>query len=210
MLTACSPPPDWTGLPALRPVARRFLGRFSRDDEEIEDVVQEALLRAACNRHRLSDERRLRGWTLRIALNLLRTRARRERILPRAEVDTAALDLLEGCEEIPGDGPEQQGIELAGRMVERAAAFGHLEGALALLRPHERKLLCAWYGTPPGPARAALVCEGAPDLARVRAFRARRRVTRALLRSFALDPDVDPGPHGAGSWLAGLGRGRRA
>src|SRR5262249_2916342 len=52
--------PRWYGLEELRPLLRNFLRRHCRDGFELEDVVQETLLRAARYRGSLSDSRNLR------------------------------------------------------------------------------------------------------------------------------------------------------
>jgi RNA polymerase sigma factor (sigma-70 family) len=178
---------SWNGLADLRPVLLGFLTRVARGDVDVEDVAQETLLRAARYRHRLGDEERLRPWLLRIALNVLRDRVRREARLPRAEIDDEDLDMFEGREAIPGEPEEEDGIELSGVVVERTSAFAHLSAAMDGLRDEERCALSTWYALEPGPGRAARVCEESPPLARVRVFRARRRLTRSLLLRFAQD-----------------------
>ena len=196
---------SWNGLCDLRPLVVGYLGRFLRDDAEIEDTAQETLLRAARFRLHLVDPSRLRPWILRIALNVLRDRRRRESRLPRADADERVLDGLEGREEIPGDAPTDAWIELSGVVVERSAAFGHLDAAISCLEPDDRGALSAWYFDA-APARTA--ADRVRDAGRAlppkhRVFRARRRLTRALLQRFALDdelgwpvtdgPSIEPG-----------------
>ncbi|MBL8862484.1 MAG: hypothetical protein JNK02_10795 [Planctomycetes bacterium] len=184
-------PTSWTGLPDLRPQIVGFLGRFLRDDAEIEDVAQETLLRAARFRLRLADAGRLRPWVLRIALNVLRDRRRREGRLPRGVGDDLLLDGLEGREEIPGETREDTWIELAGVRVERASAFKHLGAALGGLPAGDRGALAGWYLDPAGCAGAGEVCEPAQSLApKQRVHRARRRLLRALLQRLERDPGL--------------------
>lgn len=203
---------SWNGLSELRPLLVGYLGRFLRDDAEIEDTAQEALLRAARFRLHLVDPSRLRPWILRIALNVLRDRRRRECRLPRADADESLLEGLEGREEIPGDSPSDAWIELSGVVVERAAAYHHLDAAIACLGAADRGVLSDWYFEPSrGPAAADRVCDEPrrpPEKHRV--FRARRRLTRALLQRFALDdrlgwPVEDGAPTQTGSGVRAVG-----
>lgn len=197
---------SWNGLCDLRPLVVGYLGRFLRDDAEIEDTAQETLLRAARFRLHLVDPARLRPWILRIALNVLRDRRRRECRLPRANADESLLDGIEGREEIPGDDPDDTWIELSGVVVERSAVVGHLDAAISCLDPDDRGVLSAWYFDRPSVgAPADRVCDAGRDLpAKHRVFRARKRLTRALLARFVLDdelgwpvhegPPSEPGP----------------
>ncbi len=184
---------DWNGLCDLRPLVVGYLGRFLRDDAEIEDTAQETLMRAARFRLYLTDPARLRPWLLRIALNVLRDRRRRENRLPRAELEEVALDGIEGRESIPGDSSADGWIELSGVVVERSAAFGHLDAAMSGLEAGDRGVLSNYYRvrTDVRP-RADRVCDTPRTAARKHhVFRARKRLTRALLQRFALDDELD-------------------
>ena len=76
----------WRGLAELEPQVRAFARRRCRDMHELDDVVQETLLRAARYRRGLTDETRLKSWTLRIAANVMRDRLDREACLGCAGV----------------------------------------------------------------------------------------------------------------------------
>jgi RNA polymerase sigma-70 factor (ECF subfamily) len=206
---ACRPSQSWNDLGDLRPVVVAYLGRYTRDDAEIEDVAQEAMLRAARFRIHLSGPERLRPWLLRIALNVLRDRLRRERRLPRADHDDEVFDSLEGREEIPGEPSGEMRMALSGQLVERCAVFEHLEAALAGLRASDRGVLAAWYGEDASRGRASRVCERAPRMAKVRVFRARRRLTRALIQRFLVDEEFDWPPGEAALPEPRTGRGAR-
>jgi RNA polymerase sigma-70 factor (ECF subfamily) len=180
---------SWNGLCDLRPLVVGYLGRFLRDDAEIEDTAQETLLRAARFRLRLADSQRLRPWLLRIALNVLRDRRRQENRLPRADLDEGALDGIEGRELIPGDPLPEAWIELSGVVVERCAAFGHLDAAISVLEPDDRGALSTFYfAKASARSRADRVCDRPlVTPCKHRVFRARQRLTRVLLQRFALD-----------------------
>lgn|GEM_PF-1909422 len=183
---------SWNGLCDLRPLVVGYLRRFLRDDAEIEDTAQETLLRAARFRLHLADPTRLRTWILRIALNVLRDRRRRERRLPRAEIDDEFLLGIEGREEVPGETTDDAWIVLSGVSVERRAAIQHLDAAITSLDAVDRGLLSRGPMGRAMQAQAGAVCEGSCVRAsKHRVFRARRRLTRALIQRFALDPDLD-------------------
>lgn len=189
MLTTQNCSNSWNGIPDLRPIVVGYLRRHLRDDAEIEDTAQEALLRAARYRLHLVDAARLRPWVLRIALNVLRDRRRRERKIPRTHVDDEHFEAVEGREAIPGEALEDGWIDLSGVTVERSAAFGHLERALEELGVRERDLVERWSSGPAASAGASAVCDAPRSRAlKHRLFRARRRLTRAVLQRFAMDP----------------------
>ena len=94
---------SWEGLADLRPALRRFVSRRCRDDGEAEDIVPEALIRASRYRESLHDPDRLRPWLMRIALNVFRDHVRRERRLPRVEVEPGLFDRIEGRKDVPGE-----------------------------------------------------------------------------------------------------------
>ena len=57
---------DWRELSAEGPELVAWLGRYCANPAEVDDVVQETLLRAAARRRGLQDPARLRAW-LRVA-----------------------------------------------------------------------------------------------------------------------------------------------
>jgi hypothetical protein len=117
----------WRGLEELRPALRTYLKRRCRDLFELEDVVQETLLRAARYRTSLDDSRRLRGWTLRIAINVMRDRLRREARRSRLELGDERLEEIESREPVPGEEAEEAYILLGSH------AIGPPRGARALV-----------------------------------------------------------------------------
>jgi RNA polymerase sigma-70 factor, ECF subfamily len=156
----------WSGLAELRPAVRDFLFRRCRDESEAEDIAQDTLIRASRYRGSLAEAQRLRPWLLRIALNVLRDHVRRERRLPRVEADHEILDRIEGREDVPGDVREDVQVELEGALVEKPRVLVQLWDAKNRLRRRDR-----------------LVLEIPRDLVKVRLFRARRRLHRALRSS---------------------------
>ena len=116
----------WTGLEEMRPELRRALSRYVTCRADIDDVVQEALLRAARFRYRLTDSSRLKQWVTRIAVNVMRDALRRDIRMPRVESADELFAQMEGREEIPGDVFDDELLEAEGVVFERAVLIGHL------------------------------------------------------------------------------------
>ena len=107
--------------------------------------------------------------------------------LPRVDAADELLERIEGREAVPGDTREEGWIDLSGVVVDRAAAFDHLERALAGLAREDQDALAHWCSG--GDAGAGAVCD-APRVRKHHVFRARRRLTRAVIQRFARDPDL--------------------
>lgn len=176
----------WRGLEELRPALRTYLKRRCRDPFELEDVVQETLLRAARYRTSLEDSRRLRGWTLRIAINVLRDRLRREARRSRLEQGDERLAQIESREPIPGEEAEDARILLGAHSIGRREALMHLCQAVEELRPVDRAVLRSYYAGSQCCQVTAHECGIPTDLVKLRLFRARRRLVRAMKRRAAL------------------------
>jgi RNA polymerase sigma factor (sigma-70 family) len=175
-------PGAWDGVDALPEYLRRVLAPRCRDAFELEDVVQEACVRAARYRRTLADEARLRPWAARIALNVLKSRARR--------LQDARQRPLEEGEEHACPAPEPEAVLDSFRagpwLVDREEALRHLRFSFAGLRDDDRRLLSAFYGGGESCRQAARVCELSPGLAKVRLFRARQRLLRLFRRRVSL------------------------
>jgi RNA polymerase sigma-70 factor (ECF subfamily) len=171
-------------LQQLEGVVRSFLGRRCRDEAELDDAVQETFLRAARFRERLHDPARLRGWTLRIAANVVNDRVRRELRLPRADVPGGDLDLVASWCAEPGWGSDA--VTLDDAVVDRERALVHLARALMRMRPRDRALLRSYYGGGRDGRETARECALSHELVKVRLFRARRRLRRELRRSLRI------------------------
>jgi RNA polymerase sigma-70 factor (ECF subfamily) len=171
---------SWAGLEDLRPVLRTYLARRCRDESEIDDITQEALLRAARYRGSLNDPARLRAWVIRIAANCLRDHLRREGRLPRGDASEEVFDRIEGREDVPGEISEELQLFLNGESVERELALRHVLGAMRRLRNEDQVVLDSYYQGQHSCSETARVCHVAPDLVKCRLFRARRRLRRTL------------------------------
>lgn len=175
----------WGGLEELRDPLRFFLSRHCRDESEIDDVIQDTLVRAARYRSNLTETGRLRSWTMRIALNVLsdaRRRGRRFCSPATAETQLEALEAREPSPEVYASEPE---FRFAGRSVGKEVALEHLARATATLQDDDRRVLASFYGGPQSCRFTARECSIPPHLVKVRLFRARQRLLRAVRRSFA-------------------------
>jgi RNA polymerase sigma factor (sigma-70 family) len=176
----------WNGLAELRPSLERFLLTRCRDPHQVDDVIQESLIRAARYRRGQQEPQRLKSWLLRISLNVLADELRRERrrrrlqtepeeLVDRPSAAAAVEELVEGESEVWVDG----------RWLSRVRVEAALQEGLGRLGEEERRLLLEYYdGGLDGrtlAARRAL----SPELVKVRLFRARARLRSSVGRALA-------------------------
>jgi RNA polymerase sigma factor (sigma-70 family) len=179
-------PCTWTGLEELRSEVRSAIVRRATRRIEVDDIVQEALLRAARYRRSLVDPERLRAWVVRIALNVLRDQMRRDMRIPRMDIAEEVFELIEGREEIPGDVCDDDAVEAEGGIFEREVMLRYLDRAFEDLPRCDRRVLQAYYSRDEAPPRPGCMREGMPVLFKVHVFRARGRLARALRKRLAL------------------------
>jgi RNA polymerase sigma-70 factor (ECF subfamily) len=174
----------WGCVEELEPVVRGWVGRRCGDRSEVDDVVQETLLRAARHRWKLGDAERMRGWAVRIARNVLRDRMRRAtqaRARQSSELEVEALD------EPVHDSGANMLLSLGSFVLDHATALRYLARELETLSELDRRLLCSYYAGHRDGERAALECGFPSEQVKVRLFRARRRLRRALMRRLVFD-----------------------
>ena len=170
----------WTGLSELTSVLKSCLRRHCRDDSEADDIVQETLIRAACYRDGLLNEACLRGWVIRIAINLLRDHVRCEKRLPRAETTEDFFEQIEGRELVPGELDEDAQLSLEGRVLEKEQAWSKLVSSVRQLQREDQAVLGSFYGASCDIDEAARACAIHPGLVKARLFRARQRLLRIV------------------------------
>jgi len=170
----------WSGLADLRPDVELTLSRECLDRNDLDDLVQETLLRAARFRGGLKDPAALRPWVLRIAWNVMREFRRGKGRRRCIEVPDEYFQGVVGGESTPGGGPEPERVPVGDRVFESDELLFLLTDACRALAPGERALLDAFYG---GDADCREVGDrlglGAHSV-KMRLFRLRRRLRRTL------------------------------
>lgn len=171
----------WSGLEPMRPVLRSFLGSRCRDDNEVEDIIQETFIRAARYRAGLLEPGRLRAWLMRIASNVLRDTKRRACSQACVSLD----DSIEIVEDVLPESCDQEGdawVHLDGEELDRDTALLHLRSAYRGLKDRDRRVLASYYGGDESCAATARECGISQALVKVRLFRARRRLEKSVKR----------------------------
>jgi RNA polymerase sigma factor (sigma-70 family) len=181
----------WRGLADMEVHVRAFARRRCRDVHELDDVVQETLLRAARYRSGLTDESRLKPWTLRIAANVVRDRQRRDLERAHQNPEEALLAAVEGKEADPGAAGEWVRLTEFGVVMEHEALVGHVSRVISELPAADARVLRSYYTEPVSTARAASECGVATTLVKTRLYRARRRLRRRLTLVLDLQPWVE-------------------
>jgi len=178
---------EWQGLEELRGVLRGVLSRHCLDESETDDVIQETYLRAARYRSNLTEAKRLRSWTIRIAMNVLADWKRRaQRCLPTAPDDA--------CLQVEGEAGPHEDLEVPFRLdrwqLEKETALGVLTQALGDLDGADQRVLGSFYRGAQSCRETADECDIPPHLVKVRLFRARQRLLRAIRGRLAKRPGV--------------------
>jgi len=176
----------WSGLEELRPMLRRFLLRRCGDQNEVEDLVQETLIRAARYRGHLTHGDRLRAWAMQIASNVLRDHLRRAVRRPLVGVKDEILEEEPSAEPAPGELLEGDLLELGEDELDKQVVMGMLGRAFEGLVDHDQLVLSCYYAGGQSTAATASICGIRQDLVKVRLFRARRRLERAVRHRLAV------------------------
>jgi len=177
---------DWCGLSELRNDVERALLRRCRDRGELDDLVQETLLRAASFRDGLQEPERLRAWVLRIAWNVLRDHVRRERRLDCTQMSEEALiELADPA--VGSDGATvAEELRLGAYVYDGEEVFHTLCGLLPELDSADRRLFEVYYREGLGCGAAARRLGVTTQTVKMRLFRLRRRLRRSLQKRSAL------------------------
>jgi RNA polymerase sigma factor (sigma-70 family) len=185
---------DWTGLEELRKDLRCFLARRCADENELEDIIQETYLRAARYRTGAKPVRKLRSWILSIARNVLLDRKRRQDRFQSLNHEDPELDRHGGAQ-VEEDGEDCYRLDRW--TLDRDSAVQHLDEALGYLREGDRRVLSSFYGSGENSRTTARDCAIPAHLVKIRLFRARQRLLKALRRRlalrFALEDAAAPG-----------------
>lgn len=175
----------WTELEALRPALRIYLTRRCRDANDVEDVIQETLLRAARYRGSLLRGDRLQAWVQRISRNVLSDAARRVARMRCVPESDEWLDQVEAPEAARAAEPRGE-FRIGSTPVEYEDLLQHLEGVIEELREPDRRVLRSYYGGAQSCRETARECDIPPGLVKIRLFRARDRLRRLLKQRVAM------------------------
>jgi len=170
----------WDGLDGLPRLLRAYLQRHCRDANDVEDVVQETLMRAARARGRLREDQCLEGWSLRIARNVWKDRLRARARLRQVQESELVLGALEAPTDV------EESLVLQGQVWERELVQRLIQESLQGLPAADRELLSAWSRRSSGRGELARQQGITPTLLKVRLYRARRRLHVALRGRLAL------------------------
>lgn len=186
---------SWDGLADLRESLVPRLRRHCRDQSELEDVVQETLLRAARYRSQLRESGLLVPWSLRIAMNVLCDLRRLDQrgSAARQEGEEGSLGRLVEDEE------EAAPYRMGRYVIEAEDAEDLLASVLPRLRTDDRSVLESFYGCDERSEVTARECGIPRRLVKMRVFRARQRLSRVLRHRLALRHAQPDAPLGYGA-----------
>jgi len=176
---------DWDGIESFRPLLRAYFGHRCRDENEAEDLLQETLIKAARSQWGVKDRSRMRGWILRVGSNVLRDHIRK---VQRGVVtcnDDGALELAIAKDVDPCMRNPDLTYDLGGESVEGDVLLHSLSLVYGNLRGHDRRLLNSYYGGDENTATTAEELRIQRSVVKVRLFRARKRLGKALRRDLS-------------------------
>jgi DNA-directed RNA polymerase specialized sigma24 family protein len=145
--------------------------------------LQETLIKAARSQWGIKDRTRMRGWILRVGSNVLRDHIRK---VQRGVVtcnDEGALVLARAKEVDSGAGNPNLTYDLGGESVEGDVLLHSLGLVYGDLRDCDRRLLNSFYGGAEDTAVTAAELSIQRSVVKVRLFRARKRLGKALRRN---------------------------
>jgi RNA polymerase sigma-70 factor, ECF subfamily len=171
---------DWLGICELRSDVESTLRRRCPDRHELDDLVQETLIKAARNRPNLQHPSRLRSWVLRIAWNVFHDHVRREHVLRGQCVSGEELDDLQASQGTGlSVGPEER-LELEGQLFDMSEMVSIVRFEVAKLSAKERGLYSAFYSEGLACAIAAERFGTSHKGVKMRLVRLRRKLRRGI------------------------------
>ncbi|MCX4977065.1 sigma-70 family RNA polymerase sigma factor [Streptomyces sp. NBC_00554] len=169
---------------ACLPLVYNIVGRALDGHSDVDDVVQDTMLRALDGLSGLEEPERFRSWLVAIAVRQVRDRWRGRQVRPQADLPDEA---------VQETAPEADFADLA---ILRLALSGQRREAVEATRwleDEEREVLSLWWLEAAGEltrAELAAACELAPQHAAVRVQRVKERLEsgRAVVRALAASP----------------------
>jgi RNA polymerase sigma factor (sigma-70 family) len=174
---------DWEGIEELRGGLERKVSRWSRDKSEVDDVVQETMIRAARYRVSLRESDRMDSWMGRIAWNVLKSLRGREARRPISVLENVQLDVNEGREPDPLIELFDDVLWVRGVEVERARLASLLEGAIRALPEPEKRMVDAAYKGQMSPCAISEKFGVRRVLVKSRLYRIRQKLRRRVVEA---------------------------
>ena len=178
---------DWDGIEELRGGLERKVSRWSRDKSEVDDVVQETMIRAARYRVSLRESNRMDSWMARIAWNVLKSLRGREAGRPISVLENVHLDSNEGREPDPLIGLFDDVLWVRGVEVERGRLASLLEGAIRALPDPEKRMVEAAYKWQMSPGAISEKFGVRRVLVKSRLYRIRQKLHRRVLEALGAE-----------------------
>jgi RNA polymerase sigma factor (sigma-70 family) len=163
------------------PLVYNIVGRALEGHADVDDVVQETMLRVINGLSDLQDPERFRSWLVAIAMRQVRERWRAQNVRPSAELPDEAAD------------PGADFVDLSILRLGLTGQRREVAEATRWLEPEERQLLAVWWLEAAGEltrAELAVACEITPQHAAVRVQRMKARLdaARAVVRALRSTP----------------------
>ena len=184
------------------PLVYNVVGRaMSGAPSDVDDVVQETMLRAVVGLPTLREPERFRAWLLTIALHQVRDRARRNaRGRGALATNQVPLDL---ALEVPDPGPDF--VDSTNDRLTLTAQRREVQQAAAWLSPADQRLLALWWQEVAGvltraDVAAALQLSQPHTAVRVQRMRAQLETARSVLRAWRASPRCPELGAAAGGW----------
>ena len=174
---------DWEGIEELRGGLERRVSRWSRDKSEVDDVVQETMIRAARYRTSLRQPDRMDSWTGRIAWNVLKSLRGREARRPVSVLENGQLDATEGREPDPLFELAEEVLWVKGVEVERARLSSLLDAAIRGLPELEQGFVEAAYKMQMSPCAISEKFGVRRVLVKSRLYRIRQKLHRRVVEA---------------------------
>lgn len=176
---------NWTGLEHLVAPLQRYLHRRCACSHDVQDALQETLLRAARYRKQGLEPDRVRAWAIGIAANVVRDQGKRRGRAPSVGHEDKVFAQFCGRELDPAERDERAPLRVMDRWFEMDLLVQHLGQALADLSEPDRLVLHCYYSGEGSTQEAAQLLRTSQSLVKVRLFRARQRVRRKMELSLA-------------------------
>ena len=174
---------DWDGIEEMRGGLERKVSRWSRDKSEIDDVVQETMIRAARYRVSLREPTRLDSWMGRIAWNVLKSLRGKEAGRPISLLEEVHLDSKEGRESDPLLELYDEVLWVRGVEVERERLTSLLDGAIRALPEDEERMVEAAYKSQMSPSAISEAFGVRRGLIKSRLYRIRQKLHRRVVEA---------------------------